>query len=133
MHRYLIRIGAILGALSVMFSAFSAHFLQPIMSSKDFYSFQTAINMEFFHSIGLMILGILGKRYPTPYINWSGIMFIVGIVLFSGSIFLLTLAGSIFDTKISMLGLVTPVGGLALFAGWVMLLLGIPESKNDKS
>jgi uncharacterized membrane protein YgdD (TMEM256/DUF423 family) len=89
--------------------------------------------MEFFHSIGLMILGILGKRYPTPYINWSGIMFIVGIVLFSGSIYLLTLAGSIFDTKISMLGLVTPVGGLLLFAGWVMLLLGIPESKNDKS
>jgi uncharacterized membrane protein YgdD (TMEM256/DUF423 family) len=133
MHRYLIRIGAILGALSVMFSAFSAHFLQPIMSSKDFYSFQTAINMEFFHSIGLMILGILGKRYPTPYINWSGIMFIVGIVLFSGSIYLLTLAGSIFDTKISMLGLVTPIGGLLLFAGWVMLLLGIPESKNDKS
>ncbi|MCF8339949.1 MAG: DUF423 domain-containing protein [Chitinophagaceae bacterium] len=133
MHRYLIRIGAILGALSVMFSAFSAHFLQPIMSSKDFYSFQTAINMEFFHSIGLMILGILGKRYPTPYINWSGIMFIVGIVLFSGSIYLLTLAGSIFDTKISMVGLITPVGGLLLFAGWVMLLLGIPESKNDKS
>ncbi len=133
MHRYLIRIGAILGALSVMFSAFSAHFLQPIMSSKDFYSFQTAINMEFFHSIGLMILGILGKRYPTPYINWSGIMFIVGIVLFSGSIYLLTLAGSIFDTKISMIGLITPVGGLLLFAGWVMLLLGIPESKNDKS
>ena len=133
MHRYLIRIGAILGALSVMFSAFSAHFLQPIMTAKEFYSFQTAINMEFFHSIGLMILGILGKRYPTPFINWSGIMFIVGIVLFSGSIFLLTLAGSIFDTKISMLGLVTPIGGLALFAGWVMLLLGIPESKNDKS
>ena len=133
MHRYLIRIGAILGALSVMFSAFSAHFLQPIMSSKDFYSFQTAINMEFFHSIGLMILGILGKRYPTPYINWSGIRFIVGIVLFSGSIYLLTLAGSIFDTKISMVGLITPVGGLLLFAGWVMLLLGIPESKNDKS
>jgi len=131
MHRYLIRIGAILGALSVMFSAFSAHFLQPIMSSKDFYSFQTAINMEFFHSIGLMILGILGKRYPTPYINWSGIMFILGIVLFSGSIYLLTLAGSIFDTKISMVGLITPVGGLLLFAGWVMLLLGIPESKND--
>lgn len=133
MHRYLIRIGAILAALSVLFSAFSAHFLQPIMTSKDFYSFQTAVNMEFFHSFGLIILGILGKRYPTSYINWAGILFIAGIVLFCGSIYLLTLANSFFDSTISMLGLVTPVGGLALFAGWVMLLMGIPEAKNDKS
>jgi uncharacterized membrane protein YgdD (TMEM256/DUF423 family) len=133
MHRYLIRFGAILSALSVMFSAFSAHFLQPIMTAKDFYSFQTAINMEFFHSIALILLGILGKRYPTPYINWSGILFILGIVLFSGSIYLLTLASSIFDSKITMLGLVTPIGGLSLFAGWVMLLLSVPDNKNDKS
>jgi uncharacterized membrane protein YgdD (TMEM256/DUF423 family) len=133
MHRYLIRFGAILSALSVMFSAFSAHFLQPIMSSKDFFSFQTAINMEFFHSIALILLGILGKRYPTPHINRAGILFIVGIVLFSGSIYLLTLASSLFDAKLSILGLVTPFGGLSLFAGWFMLLLAVPDSKNDKT
>lgn len=133
MHRYLIRLGAILAALSVLFSAFSAHFLQPIMTSKDFYSFQTAVNMEFFHSIGLIILGILGKRYPTSYINWSGIFFMAGIILFSGSIYLLTLANSFFDSNITMLGLVTPIGGVAFFAGWVMLLMGIPETKNDKA
>jgi hypothetical protein len=133
MHRYLIRFGAILSALSVMFSAFSAHFLQPIMSSKDFYSFQTAINMEFFHSIALILLGILGKRYPTHHINRAGILFIVGIVLFSGSIYLLTLASSLFDAKLSILGLVTPFGGLSLFAGWFMLLLAVPDSKNDKT
>jgi uncharacterized membrane protein YgdD (TMEM256/DUF423 family) len=133
MHRYLIRFGAILSALSVMFSAFSAHFLQPIMSSKDFYSFQTAINMEFFHSLALILLGVLGKRYPNSYINWAGNLFLLGIILFSGSIYLLTLANSMFDVKMSMFGLITPIGGLSLFAGWVLLLLAVPENKNDKS
>jgi uncharacterized membrane protein YgdD (TMEM256/DUF423 family) len=133
MHRYLIRFGAILSALSVMFSAFLVHFLQPNMTSKEFFSFQTAVNIEFFHSLALILLGILGKRYPTPYINWSGILFISGIVLFSGSIYILTLANSIFDTKIAVLGLVTPIGGLSLFAGWFMLLLAVPDSKNDKT
>jgi uncharacterized membrane protein YgdD (TMEM256/DUF423 family) len=129
MHRTYLKIGALMGALSVLIGAFAAHFLKQYVNPEVMSTFQTGVTYQFYHSLALLITGVLHKRYPNTWILWAGRFFVVGTILFSGSLYLLTLLKSIKDIGLGGFGLLTPVGGLLLVAGWITLMMGIPSQK----
>jgi uncharacterized membrane protein YgdD (TMEM256/DUF423 family) len=129
MHRVYLKIGAFIGALSVLMGAFAAHQLKQYLAPDILATFQTGVTYQFYHALALLATGILLKRYPNDWIIWAGRLFVVGIILFSGSLYLLAMLKSIKDIGLGGFGLITPVGGLLLVAGWISLMVGIPSNK----
>jgi uncharacterized membrane protein YgdD (TMEM256/DUF423 family) len=129
MHRVYLKIGAFIGALSVLLGAFAAHQLKQYLAPEVLATFQTGVTYQFYHAFAILIAGILLKRYPNDWIIWAGRLFVVGIILFSGSLYLLAMLKSIKDVGLGGFGLITPVGGLLLVAGWISLMIGIPANK----
>ncbi len=108
-----LKIGAIAAFLSVAFGAFGAHALKEILSPQMLEVFKTGVQYQFYHALALIILSFFIKLYPEQgLLKWSGIFFTLGIILFSGSLYTLTLSG------IKLLGIITPFGGLSFLAGW---------------
>jgi uncharacterized membrane protein YgdD (TMEM256/DUF423 family) len=105
---------ALLGALGVILGAFGAHGLQTRLSSEQLQSWDTAVRYHLLHSVALLALALYGAASGRS-IQLAGSLFVLGILLFSGSIYLLVLTGQ------RWLGPVTPLGGLCLIAGWLSL------------
>lgn len=129
MHRTFLKIGAAMGGISVLLGAFGAHQLKQYLSPEVLATFQTGVTYQFYHSIAILLAGVLHKRYPNDWIVWAGRLFITGTILFSGSLYLLTLLKSIKDVGLEGFGLLTPLGGLLLVGGWLALMMGIPSNK----
>lgn len=120
MHRFLITTGAISAALSVALGAFAAHALKSHMPPETLAVFQTGVQYQFYHSLGLILVGILAQLYRgTSLPAASGLLMAAGILLFSGSLYALSTTG------IRTLGIITPFGGMAFIAAWLMLAIGI--------
>tara|TARA_Y100001968_G_scaffold318225_1_gene348174 strand:+ start:335 stop:691 length:357 start_codon:yes stop_codon:yes gene_type:complete len=113
----LIKLGAIFALLSVVIGAFGAHFFEDIIGDK-MDTFKTAIQYQMFHSMALMITGLLALITKLDLIT-IGYLFIVGILLFSGSLYCISIL------KISKLGMIAPIGGISLIMGWVLLIYKI--------
>lgn len=111
---------AIFGMLSVIFGAFGAHALKKILSSEQLQSFETGVKYQMYHAIVLLVLGSSGIviSYSIYY------CFTIGIVLFSFSIYGLVLSDSK-GKKLKFLGPITPIGGLLLVVGWLLLLIRV--------
>ena len=129
MHRGYIKLGAFIAALGVILGAFGAHFLKNYLSSEALATFHTGVNYQFYHSIALVLTGILLKRYPNNMIMWSGRLFMLGIIFFSGSLYLLALLEGFKGMDLGGFGILTPLGGLMFLGGWLALAVGIPNSK----
>jgi uncharacterized membrane protein YgdD (TMEM256/DUF423 family) len=129
MHRGYIKLGAFLSALSVLMGAFAAHLLKKYLAPDVLGTFQTGVQYQFFHSIALLIAGILLKRYPNPLVMWAGRLFVLGIIFFSGSLYLLALLESFKGVGLGAFGLLTPIGGVFFVAGWISLMMGVPSEK----
>ena len=129
MHRTFLKIGAAMGGISVLLGAFGAHQLKDYLSPEVMATFQTGVTYQFYHSIAILLAGVLHKRYPNDWIVWAGRLFITGTILFSGSLYLLAMLKSIKDVGLQGFGLLTPLGGLLLVSGWLGLMLGIPSNK----
>lgn len=125
MHKGFLVTAALLGALSVALGAFGAHTLKETLSAQSLNTFETAVRYQFYHVFALALAGILRGYFPGGRIRFAGILFIVGIILFSGSLYLLI---ALHDLR--WLGAITPLGGLCFIAGWVMLALGITTGNN---
>ncbi len=115
MARIYLLIAAISGLLSVAIGAFGAHALKARLSSELMAIFHTGVQYQGIHSLALLGVGLLALQHPSRALNWSGTLFTMGILLFSGSLYLLSISG------IHTLGIITPFGGLALMAGWMQL------------
>ena len=116
--------GALLGALAVAFGAFAAHGLSQKLPPEKLQIFDTAVKYQFYHVFAIMIVGILAAQNPTALLLWSGRLFIIGIFLFSGSIYLLATRELLgIESWSKFLGPVTPLGGLSFIAGWILLAL----------
>ncbi|RNF40070.1 DUF423 domain-containing protein [Planococcus salinus] len=112
--------GAVNALLSVAFGAFGAHMLEGRVADKYLATWQTAVQYQMFHSIGLMVVALLMSSTligQLGSLSWAGYLMLAGIVIFSGSLYVLSLTG------ISVLGAITPIGGVAFIAGWVMLII----------
>jgi uncharacterized membrane protein YgdD (TMEM256/DUF423 family) len=124
MHKPFIKTAALLGALSVMLGAFAAHGLKQVLSPDNLQIFETAVRYQFYHVFALLAVGILYKEFPGKFMQWAGRLFIAGIILFSGSLYLLCYVKHN-ALPLNWLGAITPFGGVAFIAGWVMLFWAV--------
>jgi len=114
-HLFLI-LGSINGFLAVALGAFAAHGLRNTLSPELLNTFQTGVQYHMYHALALLGVGLLALYYPAQStVRLSGWLFVLGIVLFSGSLYVLALSG------IRWLGAITPLGGVAFLAGWTLL------------
>lgn len=117
--------GSLFMALAIAFGAFGAHIVQEMLTPDRFEVYKTAVEYHFYHAIGLLILGLLTQKTGlTSWYRWSGTSFIFGILIFSGSLYILTL------TDTGWLGIVTPLGGFAFILGWSFMILGVMKSRE---
>ncbi|MFZ3024916.1 DUF423 domain-containing protein [Pseudomonas sp.] len=115
MLRVLLLLAALFGFTGVGLGAFAAHGLKGQLSVEYLAVFQTGVHYQMLHALALLALAALWQRLGGRLLTAAGVCFCVGILLFSGSLYALTLSG------ISALGMITPVGGLTFLAGWFCL------------
>lgn len=117
---YMMKLFIILGALCTMMSvgtgAFGAHGLEGKLSDKYMSVWEKAVNYQMYHGLGLIIIGVISGR-TSINVNWAGWLLFLGVVFFSGSLYILAL------TQIRILGAITPIGGVLFIAGWLMLII----------
>jgi len=114
MLRGFLLLGAFFGFTGVALGAFAAHGLRARLSSEYLAVFQTGVNYQLIHALALLAVALLAQHLPGRLAMFAGSLFTLGILLFSGSLYLLTLGGL-------KLGIVTPIGGLAFLGGWLCL------------
>ncbi|MCS6916321.1 MAG: DUF423 domain-containing protein [Chitinophagales bacterium] len=110
--------GALLGFLAVLLGASGSHWLGHLLDAAEQRAYQTAVSYQFYHALALLFTGLLYAHARMGSLLVAGYLFAIGTVLFSGSIYLLTLTESM-----RWLGPVTPLGGLCLMGGWAVLLV----------
>ncbi|WCT57278.1 DUF423 domain-containing protein [Paenibacillus kyungheensis] len=118
MQRTYLIIGSILGMIGVGIGAFGAHLLEPIIGAQLMQTFKTGVEYHFVHTLAIIMVAILaGVIGESSLLRWAGRLFTVGVIIFSGSLYVLSITG------IKVLGAITPIGGLCFIAGWFMLAL----------
>jgi len=125
MNKTFLMTACVLGAISVMLGAFGAHALKNRMPTDALEIFETAVKYQFYHVFALLAAGILTQNFPGSFITWSGRLFITGIILFCGSLYLLSYFRSSGNQQMNWLGAITPFGGLGFIAGWLCLVLAL--------
>lgn len=118
---------AFLGALTIAIGAFGAHGLKQLVDAEAITSFETGVRYQMFHVIVLLVIGLTGPISTTTK-KWVFWFFIFGIILFSGSIYILALK-EILSFDVKFLGLFTPLGGLSFIIGWLRLGYGLLKLK----
>lgn len=124
MYKKFLFIAAMLGGISVAAGAFAAHGLKQIFSPDILQIFETAVRYQFYHVFALLAAGVLYQNFPVKFLKWAGNLFIAGIILFSGSLYLLCYVKHA-GINMLWLGAVTPFGGLCFIAGWVLMGVGV--------
>ena len=123
MHRWFLITAALIGALSVALGAFAAHGLKQIATADAIAVFETGVRYQFYHAFALLAVAILYEKYPGALLQWAGNCFQFGIILFSGSLYLLT-ALKVAEAKTPLwINFLTPFGGLFFIAGWILMVI----------
>jgi len=115
MLRQFLMLAAFFGFTGVGLGAFAAHGLKDRLSSDYLAVFHTGVNYQLIHTLALLAVAVLSTQLSSRLVNAAGVMFCIGIVLFSGSLYLLTLTG------VRVFGVITPFGGLGFLVGWACL------------
>jgi len=123
MHKGILKTGIFFCILSVVMGAFATHGLKDRLSNSSLIIFETGIRYQFYHSFALLITAMLYKEYQNYYIIHSSRFFIAGIILFSGSLYLLAMLLPAF----TFVGIITPLGGISFIIGWFMLFRAIQK------
>ncbi len=129
MKEKIILTAAIFGGLAVIAGAFGAHALQQTLSPKNIEIWKTAVQYQFYHTFALLFLATIA-RYKTSLIKHAYWLFSLGIILFSGSLYLLACRDLIGWKSAEVIGPVTPAGGLLLIAGWIILAFAAFKKNN---
>ncbi|HUN25546.1 MAG TPA: DUF423 domain-containing protein [Steroidobacteraceae bacterium] len=116
--RAILATGGVALAAATVLGALAAHALPGRISAQQLDVFDTAVRYHFYHALGLLAIGLTARALDSALIRWSAGLILAGIVLFSGSLYLLSLGAP------RPIGLVTPLGGVALIVGWLVFALG---------
>ncbi len=120
MDRLFLLLGSLLAGLAVALGAFGAHALRDRLGADLLNTFETAVRYQMYHALAMLAVGLIISRFPSSlFIPASGWLFLAGIILFSGSLYLLCFTG------IRWLGAITPLGGVAFILGWLALAWGV--------
>lgn len=123
--KFFIIAGAINGFLSVALGAFGAHALKERLTERYLAIWETAVQYQMFHAVALIAIGILlhpNLLGPNGSLSGAGYAILIGIIIFSGSLFALALSG------VGVLGAITPIGGVAFLIGWILLIVAVVKS-----
>ncbi len=116
MDRVLLLLASLIAGLAVLLGAFGAHALRARLAGNLLNTFETGVRYQMYHALALFVVAFAGSRFaPSAWLTAAGWLFIVGIILFSGSLYLLVLTGA------RRWGAVTPLGGVAFILGWLFL------------
>ncbi len=124
MYRRALTAGAVFAALAVILGAFGAHALKAQLAIDQLAVFETGVRYQFYHSFALLITGVVYTSFPVKSLRLAAAFFIAGIVLFSGSLYAMSLL-SISGASLGPVGILTPIGGLFFIMGWVAFFLGV--------
>ena len=133
MNRNFLSVAAILGALSVALGAFAAHKLKTMVGPETVAIFETGVRYQFYHVFALLFVAFLSEKIHNRWMIWAGNCFIMGIIFFCGSLYVLTALTIAENTHRTLAGIATPIGGVFFIAGWVFLYLGVKAKAKDKS
>lgn len=125
MQKIYLVIGILLSGLAVALGAFGAHGLKKVVSAENVAIYQTGVQYQMYHALALILVGILSDRIYNGFITSAGVLFVAGVVLFSGSLYLIVSLYSMNKTVPTAVGILTPIGGLFFILGWACLLVGI--------
>ena len=125
MEKFALIAGSINAMLAVMLGAFGAHGLKARLTDETLAVYQTGVQYHFYHSLGLIIIGILAFHLPaSALLKWSAWTMLAGIMLFSGSLYLLAIM------NIRWLGMITPLGGMVFIISWLLLAMAVLNFKQ---
>ncbi len=122
----ILTIAAISGLLAVVLGAFGAHALKKMISPEMLEVYKTGVQYQFYHTFALLAVGVLMHFNTSKALQWSGYLFVVGILLFSGSLYVMTITG------IKTLGIITPFGGTVWIVAWFLLMVHCRKLTNSK-
>lgn len=120
MFKLFTSLGSINALIAVMLGAFGAHALKNRLSADMLDIFQTGVQYHFYHALGLLAVGIIAYHLPdSGLLRWSGWLMLAGIIIFSGSLYILSISG------ITWLGAITPIGGTSFIIAWILLTIAV--------
>lgn len=129
MHKPALVFGSIFAALAVILGAFGAHALKEVLSESQLQTFETGVRYQFYHSIALLFTGLVHQHLPVKSVRVSSTLFITGIILFSGSLYALTMMKMTGQVGLGGLGILTPIGGVFFIAGWLTMCISFFQKK----
>lgn len=110
-------IAAILGGLSVILGAFGSHILEDILNTKDYDIFRTGVRYQMWHTLAILLVSTLKDSMDSKQYGRIQFLFLLGIIFFSGSLYILVISG------LRWFGAITPIGGVSFVAGWILLAI----------
>ena len=128
MNKRIIIFASVFGILAVILGAFGAHGLKELVSAEELETWQTAVQYHFYHTLALLFLATF-SRFKSNAINAASWFFTFGILFFSGSLYLLSVKTILNINIVSLLGPLTPVGGLLFILGWISLLVATIKNR----
>lgn len=131
MNRNFLITGSLIAAIAVMLGAFGAHGLKNVLAPEILQIFETAVKYQFYHAFGLITAGILYHHVPVKALQWSGRLFTAGILLFSGSLYLLCFIKHK-EINANWIGAVTPLGGVCFIAGWIFMAWAAAQKPSSQ-
>jgi len=131
-NKTFIQIAAIDGLISIVLGASGAHILKTRVSPYALELFETGVRYEYYHIFAIALVGIIYYNAKKIWIKSAGILFIIGTVLFSGSLYLLTYAMSNANMNLeTILGPITPIGGFCLIIAWILVIISLAGNKSQ--
>jgi len=128
--RLILILSACYGLTGVILGAFGAHALKDRLDPAQLLSYETGVRYQLIHAVAMMVVALLAGSAESPLLKWSGQLFAIGIFLFSFSIYLLATRELTGLASWKWLGPVTPLGGLCLISGWLLLLVWAIRQKS---
>jgi uncharacterized membrane protein YgdD (TMEM256/DUF423 family) len=127
MNKNFLSVAAISGCLCVVLGAFAAHKLKETLPPDAVSVFETGVRYQFYTSFALLFVGLLFEKFPNKLMKWAGYCFIIGVILFSGSLYALTIFRIYDAAGFDKIGILTPFGGAFMIAGWLLIFLGVTK------
>ncbi len=125
MNKNILALGIFLTVFAILLGAFGAHGLKKLVSAEELEVFKTGVQYQIYHAFGLIFVGILFEKFNQKNLKFAGLFFVIGVFLFSGSLYTITIMKVMDVSVLPIVAVLTPIGGFAFLLGWVTLLVAI--------
>lgn len=128
----MIQVGAFTAGIAVTLGAMGAHLLKNHLSTADLDIFKIGVQYQFYHAIAILITAAIYAQHDRKGLKWTYRFFLLGMFIFSGSLYFLSISELTFGTRMTWLGAITPIGGLFLIVGWISFFLSFFRKNKDE-